>query len=411
MEKQKCPEVRFKGFTLEWEEFKLENMFTFYRGESFSKSDIVKDGNFKCIHYGELFTKYNSVIDEVLSSTNIKGLNFGRIGDILMPSSDVTPDGLAKASCLKVDNVLLGGDINILRPVSLISSVFISYQINHSKEKILKCVTGTTVKHVYNKDLKELGYLITAFKEQTQIGNFFQNLDQSIALHEKKLAQTQNLKKAMLEKMFPKAGSKQPEIRLKGFSGDWHVQCIGDFTRVGSGARVHKEEWTSSGVPFFRSSDVVSSYKGNDNSKAYISFSLFEKLIQISGRLEKDDLLITGGGSIGIPYLVQNDEPLYSKDADLIWIKKSSKFNSQYLYTFFSTSYFRSFIASISHIGTIAHYTIEQVKATPVCLPSIEEQVQIGNFFKQLDGTLVLQKQQLQTLKNLKQAFLEKMFV
>ncbi len=201
-------------------------MFTFYRGESFSKSDIVKDGNFKCIHYGELFTKYNSVIDEVLSSTNLKGLNFGRIGDILMPSSDVTPDGLAKASCLKVDNVLLGGDINILRPVSLISSVFISYQINHSKEKILKCVTGTTVKHVYNKDLKELGYLITTFKEQTQIGNFFQNLDQSIALQEKKLSQTQNLKKAMLEKMFPKAGSTQPEIRLKGFSGDWALQPL-----------------------------------------------------------------------------------------------------------------------------------------------------------------------------------------
>nr|WP_277602831.1 restriction endonuclease subunit S [Acinetobacter sp. NIPH 1852] len=211
--------------------------------------------------------------------------------------------------------------------------------------------------------------------------------------------------------MFPKAGSKQPEIRLKGFSGDWEQQSIGDFTKVGSGARVHKEEWTSSGVPFYRSSDVVSSYKGNDNSKAYIPFSLFEKLIQISGRLEKDDLLVTGGGSIGIPYLVPNNEPLYSKDADLIWIKKSKKFNSQYLYTFFSTSYFRNFIASISHIGTIAHYTIEQVKATPVCLPSIEEQVQIGNFFKQLDETLALQQQQLQTLKKLKQAFLEKMFV
>lgn len=215
----------------------------------------------------------------------------------------------------------------------------------------------------------------------------------------------------MLEKIFPKHGSQCPEIRIKGFSGDWEQFTIGALTRVCSGARVHKDEWTSSGVPFFRTSDVVSTYKGNENTKAYISFTLFEKLIQSTGRLEKGDLLVTGGGSIGIPYLVPNNEPLYSKDADLIWIKKSPKIDSKFLYTFFATDYFRKFIESISHIGTIAHYTIEQVKATPVCLPSLSEQEQIGEFFKQVDETIKLHQQQLQTLKNIKQALLEKMFV
>lgn len=415
MEKQKCPEVRFKGFTLEWEEFKLENMFTFYRGESFSKSDIVKDGNFKCIHYGELFTKYNSVIDEVLSSTNLKGLNFGRIGDILMPSSDVTPDGLAKASCLKVDNVLLGGDINILRPVSLISSVFISYQINHSKEKILKCVTGTTVKHVYNKDLKELSYLITTFKEQTQIGNFFQNLDQSIALQEKKLSQTQNLKKAMLEKMFPKAGSKQPEIRLKGFSGDWPGLRIFDLAQNGK---------LNNGV-FNDQNKIGKGYKLINVLDMYIETSIDEKKLTLldldrkefeQNKVKYGDVFFTRSSLVkeGIAfsnvYLGHSNDITYdghliklSPNLELVdpiflnYCLKSSKIRTQLILGGKSTT--------MTTIGQ------QEVGETIVGLPSMSEQLKIGQFFKRLDETLLLQQQKLQTLKNLKRAFLEKMFV
>jgi type I restriction enzyme S subunit len=408
VEKQKCPEVRFKGFTLEWEEFKLENMFTFYRGESFSKSDIVKDGNFKCIHYGELFTKYNSVIDEVLSSTNLKGLNFGRIGDILMPSSDVTPDGLAKASCLKVDNVLLGGDINILRPVSLISSVFISYQINHSKEKILKCVTGTTVKHVYNKDLKELGYLITTFKEQTQIGNFFQNLDQSIALHEKKLSQTQNLKKAMLEKMFPKAGSTQPEIRLKGFSGDWDTINLGSLCYIGD-IDHRMPESTTSGIPYLMTGDFFGINGLDFKNAKLISNQDYE---QLSKKIKPvmGDILFARYASVGTVRLVVTDVKFLISYSCAI-LKTSVSSNGEYLFYWFQTSFAQNQIEQEINTGSQRNIGIDSLKKLSVSLPKTSEQKAIANFFKKLDGTLALQQQQLQTLNNLKQAFLEKMFV
>lgn len=413
MEKQKCPEIRFKGFSGDWAQSNLAECTDLLTGNPFNSKKFTSSGIFlvRGMNVKRGYLDKSTNLSEYWSSS--KGLE-----QYLLEPEDIV---------IQMDGALIGksyAKVNskdlpalLVQRVARVRSnnVEIEFIYQYIHRDFLSHISGikteTAVPHLSLNDIRDFTIFLPSKQEQTCIGKFFKNLDQSIVLNEKKLAQMQNLKKAMLEKMFPKAGSTQPEIRLKGFNEDWHVQCIGDFTRVGSGARVHKEEWTSSGVPFFRSSDVVSSYKGNDNSKAYISFSLFEKLIQISGRLEKDDLLITGGGSIGIPYLVQNDEPLYSKDADLIWIKKSSKFNSQYLYTFFSTSYFRSFIASISHIGTIAHYTIEQVKATPICLPSIEEQVQIGNFFKQLDGTLALQQQQLQNLKNLKQAFLEKMFV
>ncbi|WP_298141834.1 restriction endonuclease subunit S [uncultured Acinetobacter sp.] len=410
MEKQKCPEVRFKGFTLEWEEFKLENMFTFYRGESFSKSDIVKDGNFKCIHYGELFTKYNSVIDEVLSSTNLKGLNFGRIGDILMPSSDVTPDGLAKASCLKVDNVLLGGDINILRPVSLISSVFISYQINHSKEKILKCVTGTTVKHVYNKDLKELGYLITTFKEQTQIGNFFQNLDQSIALQEKKLSQTQNLKKAMLEKMFPKAGSTQPEIRLKGFSGDWALQPLENiFGKIRNAFVGTATPYYVKSGRFYLESNNVKDGKINRKSEIFINDYFYYK--QQDKWLKTNDIVMVQSGHVGHAAVITEELNNSAAHALIMFTDYKVDADPHFINYQIQTDNAKNEIDKITTGNTIKHILSSDMKKFSLLFPCVKEQEKIGHFFKQLDETLALQHQQLQTLKNLKQAFLEKMFV
>ena len=203
---------------------------------------------------------------------------------------------------------------------------------------------------------------------------------------------------------------KTPRIRFKGFTDDWEQRKVGELTNVLSASRVHKEDWTDEGVPFFRSSDVVAAFKGTENDKAFISFELYEQLTKSSGKLEKNDILITGGGSIGIPYIVPDNETLYSKDADLIWIKHSANFDSRYLYIYFTSKEFRDYLSSISHTGTIAHYTIEQVKDTPVRLSSIDEQKQIGAYFDSLDTLIALHQRKLDKLKTTKNFILENMF-
>ena len=203
---------------------------------------------------------------------------------------------------------------------------------------------------------------------------------------------------------------KTPRIRFKGFTDDWEQRKVGELTNVLSASRVHKEEWAEDGVPFFRSSDVVSAFKGTENEKAFISVELYELLAKSSGKLEQNDILITGGGSIGIPYIVPDNKPLYSKDADLIWIKHSANFDSIYLYTYFMSEEFREYLASISHTGTIAHYTIEQVKDTPVRLPSIDEQREIGAYFKSLDTLITLHQRECERFQIVKKSMLENMF-
>lgn len=201
-----------------------------------------------------------------------------------------------------------------------------------------------------------------------------------------------------------------PKLRFPGFEGEWVEKRLGEVIEISSASRVHKHEWTESGVPFFRSSDVVANYKGTENTKAFISMDLFKKLSEKSGRVSKDDILLTGGGSIGIPYLINSDEPLYFKDADLLWLKTASIIDGQFLYAFFITLVFRKYINSISHIGTISHYTIEQAKETPICLPQKEEQQKIGTFFKQLDDSIALQQRKLSHLQAQKKGLLQKMF-
>ena len=156
---------------------------------------------------------------------------------------------------------------------------------------------------------------------------------------------------------------------------------IGEITRVFSAARVHKNEWTQEGVPFYRSSDVVSKFNGVENSrgKVYISFDLYQRLSAKSGKIMKDDILITGGGTIGIPYIVPSNEPLYVKDADLLCIKKSKEFNSRFLYHYFLSTEFRKYLKNITHNATIAHYTISQIEDTPVPLPPLDVQSRIVN--------------------------------
>lgn len=205
--------------------------------------------------------------------------------------------------------------------------------------------------------------------------------------------------------------SKLPQIRFKGFEVEWEEKALERLFPITSAARVHKNEWTKSGVRFFRSSDVVSLFKGNDNTKAFISHKLYEELSAKVGRIEKGDMLVTGGGSIGIPYLVETNEPLYFKDADLLWFKIREAVDSHYLYTFLSSDPFRRHLKSISHIGTIAHYTVEQAKSTPLRLPkTIPEQTQIGGYFRELDRLIGLHQRKHDKLAALKKAMLQKMF-
>ena len=201
-----------------------------------------------------------------------------------------------------------------------------------------------------------------------------------------------------------------PKLRFKEFDGYWSDSKLGQLIGISSASRVFKEQWQTSGVPFFRTSDVVSIFKNKKNEKVYIPLELFEELSKKSGKIQKGDLLVTGGGTIGIPYLVENNEPLYFKDADLLWLKSSGIVEGSFLYNFFISPKFREYLKSISHTGTISHFTIEQAKVTPFQYPSKEEQTKIASFLSAVDEKISQLTQKHALLIQYKQGMMQKLF-
>ena len=201
-----------------------------------------------------------------------------------------------------------------------------------------------------------------------------------------------------------------PKLRFKEFDGDWAGSKLGRLIGISSASRVFKEQWQESGVPFYRTSDVISIFKNKENEKAYISLELFEELAKKSGKIQKGDLLVTGGGTIGIPYLIPNNEPLYFKDADLLWLKSSGVIDGSFLYNFFISPKFREYLKSISHTGTISHFTIEQAKETPFKFPSEPEQTKIASFLSAVDEKISQLTQKHELLSQYKQGMMQKLF-
>jgi type I restriction enzyme S subunit len=186
-----------------WVTKKLENIAKFQKGKGLPKSQINEYGKFKCIHYGELFTKYKETITKILSYTDENDNCFySLINDVLMPTSDVTPNGLATASCLKEDGIILGGDVLVIRITpNILDGIFLSYYISQNKEKIMKLVSGSTVYHLYGSDMKDFEVSFPDITTQLEIIRVISDLDSELNILEMKFTKLNHQKQGMMQSL------------------------------------------------------------------------------------------------------------------------------------------------------------------------------------------------------------------
>ena len=164
---------------------------------------------------------------------------------------------------------------------------------------------------------------------------------------------------------------------------------------VTSVKRIHQSDWTDSGVRFLRARDIVAAAKNEEpDDYLYISKEKYEEYSALSGKVGVSDLLVTGVGTIGVPYLVRNLGPLYFKDGNIIWFQNSDKIDGKFLFYSFSAEQIQGFINESAGIGTVGTYTIESGKKTPISLPNQIEQAKVGEFFQQLDNLITLHQRQ-----------------
>ena len=194
---------RLPGFSGDWEVKCLGDVATFHKGRGLPKSELKPYGEETCIHYGELFTRYRETIQKIISRTNKPGDCFLSVAnDVLMPTSDVTPNGLAKASCITISGVILGGDILVIRSnTNLVFGPFLAYLIRHKQEQVLQFVTGTTVFHLYSADMERFNFYLPSVAEQRAIVAILDDMDAEITALETKFTKARQIKQGMMQEL------------------------------------------------------------------------------------------------------------------------------------------------------------------------------------------------------------------
>ena len=401
--KSSVPKLRFPGFTGAWEQRKLGEVVEWSKGSGLSKDALnVQGKGIPVIHYADLY-KFNSVQKEVIHWTmDDMGTNIPE-NNLLFPMSDVTPDGLARTSTVLQSNVKAGGDVLIAKLDKEILSIFISYQINRNKNQILPLVTGTTVRHISSKSLNSLKVSIPGKNEQKRIGSILICFDNLIALHQRKLEHLKEQKKGLLQKMFPKNGEVVPEVRFPGFTDDWEQRKLGEeFKKVNerNNGEFGKDRWISVAKMYFQDPDKVTS--NNIDTRTYvmrlgdIAFEGHPNNEFKFGRFVANDI---GDGVVSELF------PIYRhiRDYDNNYWKYAI-----HLERIMGPIFAKSITSSGNSSNKLAP---KDLLRQSIFLPHLDEQKQIGYFFKQFDSLIALHQRKLEHLELMKKGLLQQMFV
>ncbi|MCV7631529.1 restriction endonuclease subunit S [Micrococcus luteus] len=195
----------------------------FRKGAGLPKSALRPDGQFRCIHYGELFTKYGAVILTPESRTDADLPIRSMAGDVLMPTSDVTPRGLATASAILQDGIVLGADILIIRSdPACVDSRYLAHAIRYDANQVLKLVRGSTVYHLYATDMRQFELILPSKSQQTRVADVLHDVDHLIATLERLIAKKQAIKQGMMQQLLT------GRTRLPGFTEAWSDIRLGN---------------------------------------------------------------------------------------------------------------------------------------------------------------------------------------
>lgn len=228
----KEPKIRFKGFSGEWKRSTLGDLALFSKGSGYSKSDICKEGT-PVILYGRMYTKYQSVFDEIDTFVNPKDNSVvSKGGEVIIPGSGESSEDISLAAMVKNEGVILGGDLNILKFNQKVNDpAFMSMAITYSptRAELSSYSQGKTVVHLRNSEIAKGTIRYPDILEQNTIVNYVLSLDAQISASTSRLASLKQMKAASLQAMFPQEGETVPKVRFKGFDGEWKAVKLGEI--------------------------------------------------------------------------------------------------------------------------------------------------------------------------------------
>ena len=392
------PKIRFKGFKDDWEQRKVSDLLQERneqapRSEEYPLMAFIADQG--VAPKGERYDRSALVNDE-----NGKKYKRTEYGDFIYSSNNLETGSIGLN---KYGNASISPVYSIFKRTSNVDLDFLGRRFLRKDfiNEMVKWRQGVVYGQwkIHESDFLKINVVVPSIEEQKRIGHCFEKLDHLITLHQRKCDETKQLKKFMLQKMFPKNGEKNPEIRFEGFTDAWEQRKFEDVGTVAMCKRIFKEQTSEEGeVPFYK----IGTFGGIPD--AYITRELFEEYKKNYQYPNKGDILISASGSIGrtVEYTGKDE---YYQDSNIVWLKHENDLDNSFLKVLYGV------IEWSCEGSTIKRLYNDNFLKTEFMLPKIEEQIKIGEYFSKLDHLITLHQRKCEKLKALKKFMLQNMFI
>ena len=411
----KVPQIRFKGFEGEWEITTLATACNFLTGNPFESKKFSNSGVFlvRGVNVKRGYLDNSARISEYWPTSS--GLeNFLLKEDDIVIQMDGALIGKSYAKIIKehLPALLVQRVTRVRCENKAVSDFLYQYVQRDFLSYIQKSKTETAVPHLSLDDIRNFSIAISSPTEQTQIGGYFRELDSLIGLHQRKHDKLVTLKKAMLQKMFPQPGATTPEIRFKGYSGDWVTKKLGDLCDLFTdGDWIESKDQSASGIRLLQTGNVgINAFIDKADKARWISLDTFERLK--CEEVFDGDILISrlpepAGRACIVPKL--SHRAITAVDCTIVRTSKSC--DPAFLVQHCSLDSYFETVNNYLGGGTRQRISRSVLGKFFIQTPKFEEQQKIGTYFRTLDELISKHTIQLQKLQQIKSACLEKMFV
>ena len=403
---EKKPALRFKGFTDPWEQRKFEEIAV--------RSSVMSDKKgLPRVEYEDIISGAGRLNKDIkLKESEKVGIVFHK-GDVLYGKLRPYLQNWLLASF----NGLAVGDFWVLQPQNTDSSFLYRLVQSQQFDEVANQSTGTKMPRADWKLVSKTKFAMPhSVDEQAAIGAYFEHLDTLITLHQRKYEKLVNIKKSMLDKMFPQNGASVPEIRFKGFTDPWEQRKLAELTKtITTGKSVNSDEGEVSDgdIGVLKTSCVSYDRFNSSESKPVVKSE--QQLVKCA--VEKDSVIVSRMNTperVGACGYVSTDFPnLFLPDR--LWkLKFQDTVDTYFVYMMLVSSAYKEKITSMASGTSGSMYNIpkETFLNLQLVIPAkIDEQKQLGKILKKIDTLITLHQRKLEKLQNIKKSCLEKMFV
>ena len=380
--KKMVPKRRFKEFlnTGSWEQRKFGELMTFLNGRAYKQDELLRDGMYKVLRVGNFYTNDSWYYSDL----ELDDKYYAKNGDLLYTWSATFGPHIWKG-----EKVIYHYHIWKLVLQDKIDKLFALQLLEVDKASIISDKNGSTMVHITKQGMENKQTILPiSLNEQKRIAKFLSSMDNLITLHQLKLDKLQATKKALLQEMFPEEGQDKPKRRFKGFTDAWEQRKLGDVTNIKTGSRNQQDSVTNGQYPFFIRCEKIEKHDSYD--------------------FDNEAKLVPGDGRIGEIFHYYNGK--FALHQRVYKVDNFKGVDAFFLLYLFQCS-FKEHALRLNAQGTVPSLRLPMFTEWNICIPSLQEQIGIGRLLNKIELMITLHQRKLDKLKNLKQAYLNEMFV